>query len=67
MSRQMLVTVLYRESGSGCDEIPYRSGGGGIPPENAGYNAFEFRLVRHTFVLPLEENLAAFSFAPALL
>lgn len=41
MSRQMAVTVLYRESGSGCDEGPVRSGSGGSP----GFNAFELHLV----------------------
>jgi len=44
MSRQVVVTVLYRESGSGCDETPVRSGGG-VPQDDAGFNAFEFRLV----------------------
>lgn len=43
MSRQTAVTVLYRESGSGCDEGPARSGSGGSP----GFNAFELRLVSY--------------------
>lgn len=47
MSRQAVVTVLYRESGSGCEETSVRSG---VPPDDAGYNAFEFRLVgSHSF------------------
>lgn len=42
----MQVTVLYRESGSGCDDSPVRSeASGNVPPAGAGYNAFQFTLV----------------------
>ena len=42
----MQVTVLYRESGSGCDDTPIRNeASGNVRSADAGYNAFEFTLV----------------------
>lgn len=42
----MQITVLYRESGSGCDESPVRNeASGNSTPADAGYNAFQFTLV----------------------
>lgn len=44
MATPITVTVVYRESGSGCVEAPVRSGTG-VSREDSAYNAFQFSLV----------------------
>ncbi|CAM9826196.1 unnamed protein product [Ectocarpus fasciculatus] len=59
MARQMPITVLYRESGSGCDEIPMR-GGTAVSREDGGYNAFELFLPAGKTVATVSDLVGAF-------
>ncbi|CAM9862295.1 unnamed protein product [Ectocarpus sp. 12 AP-2014] len=64
MARQMPITVLYRESGSGCEEIPMRVGTG-APREDAGYNAFELFLPQGKTVATVSDLVGAFPLGPS--
>lgn len=44
MATPVSVTVVYRESGSSCDETPVRNGTS-VSREAGAYNAFQFSLV----------------------
>lgn len=49
-TRPVVITVLYRETGSACDEIPAVRNRGSVSPGDAAYNAFRFTLVRSSVV-----------------
>lgn len=50
-TRPVVITVLYRETGSGCDEVPAMRKRGSVSPGDAAYNAFRFTLVSEVMLL----------------